>query len=206
VRSANTSNAPPTKGRPSEHSLRPQGRDHEPGTLGSFGAWRDPKELESLADHAYRYYGRETPLDPLEQRDGVFINRKDGTLLVKAGGDPLALIDPGSANVETWVRDDAGVITFLRLPNKREPKTVTEIDLQHAAAQRAVADTEKARLKFLRGQTLQPALRRTDGPNITLRAAIATVEHFEGRIELGPYGEVQVLFPPNAYRPHPNTP
>jgi hypothetical protein len=152
VRSANTSNAPPTKGRPSEHSLRPQGRDHEPGTLGSFGAWRDPKELESLADHAYRYYGRETPLDPLEQRDGVFINRKDGTLLVKAGGDPLALIDPGSANVETWVRDDAGVITFLRLPNKREPKTVTEIDLQHAAAQRAVADTEKARLKFLRAR------------------------------------------------------
>lgn len=113
----------------------------------------------------------------------------------------MALIDPGSANVETWVRDDAGVITFLRLPNKREPKTVTEIDLQHAAAQRAVADTEKARVKFLRGQTLQPALRRTDGPNITLSAAIATVEHFEGRIELGPYGEVQVLFPPMLTAP-----
>jgi hypothetical protein len=49
-----------------------------------------------------------------------------------------------------------------------------------------------------------------------LRAAIATVEHFEGRIELGPYGEVQVLFPPmltaptqtppSAYASDPHTP
>jgi hypothetical protein len=166
-----------------------------PGSVGTFGGWRDPKELESLADHAYRFYGRETSPDELEQRDGVYVNRKDGTLLVKAD-DPLGLPDPGVADIEAWFRDDAGVITFLRRPRRNEPQSVTALDHKLAADKRATVDAEKMRRKFLADQTLQPAMRKTDGASMTLRAAIQTVENLEGRIELGLYGEVQVLLPP----------
>jgi hypothetical protein len=177
-----------------------------PGTLGSFGGWRDPKELESLADHAHRYYGRETPLEELEQRDGVYVNRSDGTLLIKADGDPLALADPGSANVETWTRDAAGVVTFLRRPRKGEPASITELEHQHAARNREVADTEKARRRFLKDQQLRPVLRQDT--SMSLKDALATVEHHGGRVELGPYNEIQVLTPGafTAPAPDPYTP
>lgn len=166
---------------------------HEPGTLGSFGAWRDPRELETLADHAHRYYGRATPLDELELHDGLYVNRSDGTLLYQADSDPLAAIDPSTQNVETWTRRDDGTVLFLRRPHRNEPQTLTEIQNQQAAAKRALVDAEKARLRFLKGQELRPVLRQDAG--MTLREALETVEHHEGRIELGPYGEIVVAVP-----------
>jgi hypothetical protein len=166
-----------------------------PGSVGSFGGWRDPKELESRADFAFKYFGSATDLADLEARDGFYINSA-GSLLIETSGDPLALNDPGDANVDAWARRDDGTVLFLRRPHRNEPATVTELDHKLAADKRATVDAEKARIKFLRGQTLQPVMRKADGPAITLRNALEAVEHHEGRVELGPYGEVQVLLPP----------
>ena len=163
---------------------------HEPGTLGSFGGWRDPKELENQADHAHRYYGRETPLDELEQRERLPQPRRHRP---RQSRDPLALADPGAANVETWTRDATGVITFLRRPRKDEPGTLTELEHQHAARNREAADTEKARRRFLKDQQPQPVLRRDT--SMSLKDALATIEHHEGRVTIGDYGELVVAVP-----------